>query len=50
MGIAGLGLDSGPITDNLGMKLIEGTLPYSLGWDMLWDAPGMNPWVEVWNG
>lgn len=50
VGIAGLGLDSGPITDNLGVKLVEGTLPYSLGWDMLWDAPGMNPWVEVWNG
>ena len=41
------GLESGPVTDNVASKMMEGTLPYSLGWDMLWDAPGMNPWVTV---
>jgi hypothetical protein len=44
------GLESGPITDNVVGKFLEGTLPYSLGWDMLFDAPGMNPWIELMNG
>jgi hypothetical protein len=42
-----LGVNSGPLTDNLIGKIYQGTLPYSLGWDMLWDAPGMNPWITV---
>jgi len=45
-----LGLEDGPTTDNLLAKMVEGTLPYSLGWDMLWDAPGINPWVALTNG
>jgi hypothetical protein len=45
-----VGIESGPITDNVLSKLAEGTLPYSLGWDMLWDAPGMNPWVTLTSG
>jgi len=47
VGIGVLGLESGPVTDNLISKAAEGTLPYSLGWDMLWDAPGMNPWATL---
>lgn len=46
-GVGLLGLESGPITDNLVTKAVEGTLPYSLGLDMLWDAPSMNPWVAA---
>lgn len=45
-----LGNESGPITDNVLGKLAEGTLPYSLGWDMLWDAPSMNPWIAATGG
>jgi hypothetical protein len=45
-----LGIDNGPITDNVISKIAEGTMPYSLGWDMLWDAPGMNPWVSLTSG
>ena len=44
------GLDSGPVTDNLATKALEGTLPYSLGLDMLWDAPSINPWWTAING
>lgn len=44
------GLDSGPVTDNVAAKALEGTLPYSLGWDMLWDAPSINPWWTAING
>jgi len=44
------GLESGPVTDNVLTKAFEGTLPYSLGWDMLWDAPSINPWWTVING
>jgi hypothetical protein len=44
------GLDSGPVTDNVATKALEGTLPYSLGWDMLFDAPGMIPWLNITNG
>lgn len=50
VGIGVLGLESGPVTDNLISKAAEGTLPYSLGWDMLWDAPGMNPWATLTTG
>jgi hypothetical protein len=42
-----LGLESGPVTDNVLTKAVEGTLPYSLGWDMLWDSPTMNPWYTM---
>jgi len=45
-----LGLDSGPVTDNLANKLLEGTFGYSLGLDMLWDAPSINPWYTLING
>ena len=45
-----LGLSHGPVTDNLISKAAEGTLPYSIGWDMLWDTPAINPWVSLTNG
>lgn len=44
------GLESGPVTDNVATKALEGTLPYSLGLDMLWDAPSINPWWTTING
>ena len=44
------GLESGPVTDNVATKALGGTLPYSLGWDMLWDAPSINPWWTAING
>jgi len=38
---------SGPITDNLVPKVLDGSIDYSLGMEMLFDAPSMNPWVEL---
>lgn len=45
-----LGLESGPITDNLVGKVADGTISYSMGWDMLWDAPSINPWYTLAGG
>ena len=41
MGLPGMEL---PVTENVFTKGIEGTLGYSLGPGMLFNAPGMNPW------
>jgi hypothetical protein len=35
-----------PIADNLGAKIADGGLDYSMGLNMLLTAPSMNPWVE----
>jgi hypothetical protein len=32
-----------PITDNLIGKVADGTLDYSVGWDMMWSAPSLTP-------
>ena len=41
--------DTGPVTDNLIPKVIEGDISYSLGLEMLFDSVTMNPWVDLMN-
>lgn len=38
---------SGPVTDNLVAKVANGNIDYSIGLDMLFDAPSMNPFVTL---
>ncbi len=38
---------SGPVTDNLAAKVADGSIDYSIGLDMLFDAPSMNPFVTL---
>ena len=40
-------VDGGPVVDNIVGKAFDGTMPYSVGWDMLWDAPEMLPWLNM---
>ena len=44
MGIPGMEL---PVTENVFTKGIEGSLGFSLGPGMLFNAPGLNPWVAA---
>ena len=44
MGLPGMEL---PVTENVFTKGIEGSLGFSLGPGMLFNAPGMNPWVAA---
>lgn len=36
-----------PVMDNLATVFAQGRLDYSIGWDMLWGAPELNPWMQA---
>ena len=40
----------GPITDNILAVIAEGRLDYATGFEMLFDAPELNPWINLMNG
>lgn len=40
----------GPITDNILVVIAEGRLDYATGFEMLFDAPELNPWINLMNG
>ena len=44
MGLPGMAL---PVTENVFTKAIEGSLGFSIGPGMLFNAPGLNPWVAA---
>ena len=44
MGLPGMEL---PVTENVFTKAIEGSLGFSIGPGMLFNAPGLNPWVAA---
>ena len=39
-----------PVQDNMLSVILEGRLDYATGYEMLFDAPGLNPWVNLMNG
>lgn len=39
-----------PVNDNIGQVIWEDRLDYATGFDMLFDAPGLNPWVNLLDG
>lgn len=38
-----------PITDNFGVAAADGRLGYSMFWGQMWNAPNLNPWVNIVN-
>jgi hypothetical protein len=46
--IAGVSVGS-PISDNFVNVLAEGRLPNSIGLDMFFNSPGLNPWINMTN-
>lgn len=36
-----------PLSDNAANVILEGRADYSVGLDMLWSGPGLNPWVNL---
>jgi hypothetical protein len=46
--IAGVSVGS-PISDNFVNVLAEGRLPNSIGYDMFFNSPGLNPWINMTN-
>ena len=38
-----------PLTDNAVSVVADGRAGFSLGLDMLWHAPGLNPWINLTN-
>jgi hypothetical protein len=46
VGMAGLDLGS-PVTDNFMAVWLSDRLGYSVGWDMLWSFPSLNPWINL---
>ena len=36
-----------PLSDNAANVILEGRADYSIGLDMLWSVPGLNPWVNL---
>ena len=45
--ITPFGLLGTALTDNLIGKALQGDLGYTQGWDMLYNAPYMNPWISM---
>ena len=44
------GVDVGsPLTDNAAMVLLEDRAKYSVGLDMFFNAPSLNPWLNAWD-
>lgn len=40
----------GPIEDNIFSVIGDGRIGYATGWEMLFSAPELNPWVNLMNG
>jgi hypothetical protein len=50
LAINSVGNVDGPISDNILAVIAEGNLDYATGFEMLFDAPELNPWINLMNG